>query len=58
MLICYARVSTTGQKLESQIEHLQGEDCNTIFQKKLTGFDRRWPQLEEMLCELLNVMQH
>ena len=52
MLIGYARVSTTGQKLESQIEHLQGEGCNTIFQEKLTGFDRRRPQLEKMLSEL------
>ena len=46
-------VSTTGQKLESQIEHLQGEGCNTIFQEKLTGFDRRRRrQLEKMLNEL------
>ena len=52
MLIGYARVSTTGQNLESQVEHLQGEGCNTIFQEKLTGFDRRRPQLEKMLCEL------
>ena len=52
MLIGYARASTTGQKLESQIEHLQREGCNTIFQEKLTGFDRRRPQLEKMLCEL------
>ena len=52
MLIGYARVSTTGQNLESQAEHLQGEGCNTIFQEKLTGFDRRRPQLEKMLSEL------
>ena len=52
MLIGYARVSTTGQNLESQIEHLQGEGCNTIFQEKLTGFDRHRPQLEKMHCEL------
>ncbi len=49
MLIGYARVSTTGQNLESQIEHLQAEGCETIFQEKLTGFDRRRPQLEKML---------
>lgn len=49
MLIGYARVSTTGQNLESQIEHLQNEACDTIFQEKLTGFDRRRPQLEKML---------
>jgi len=49
MLIGYARASTTGQNLESQIEHLQVEDCDKIFQEKLTGFDRRRPQLEKML---------
>lgn len=52
MLIGYARVSTTGQNLESQIEHLQAEGCETIFQEKLTGFDRRRPQLEKMLGTL------
>lgn len=52
MLIGYARASTTGQNLESQIEHLQSEGCDTIFQEKLTGFDRRRPQLEKMLSTL------
>ncbi len=41
MLIGYARVSTTGQNLESQIERLLSEGCDTIFQEKLAGFDRR-----------------
>ncbi|WP_187431403.1 DNA-invertase hin (plasmid) [Roseobacter fucihabitans] len=49
MLIGHARVSTTGQNLESQIEHLQAEGCDKIFQEKLTGFNRRRPQLEKML---------
>jgi DNA invertase Pin-like site-specific DNA recombinase len=52
MLIGYARVSTTGQNLESQIEHLQAEGCDKIFQEKLTGFDRRRAQLEKMLISL------
>ena len=52
MLIGYARVSTTGQNLESQIEHLQAEGCDRIFQEKLTGFDRRRPQLEKMLKQI------
>lgn len=52
MLIGYARVSTTGQNLESQIEHLQTEGCDTIYQEKLTGFDRRRPQLEKMLKQI------
>ncbi len=52
MLIGYARVSTTGQNLDAQIEHLQAEGCERIFQEKLTGFDRRRPQLEKMLSTL------
>ena len=52
MLIGYARVSTTGQNLESQIEHLQSDGCDTIVQEKITGFDRRSPQLEKMLSSL------
>lgn len=52
MLIGYARVSTTGQNLESQIEHLTAQGCDQIFQEKLTGFDRRRPQLEKMLSTL------
>jgi DNA invertase Pin-like site-specific DNA recombinase len=52
MLIGYARVSTTGQNLESQIEHLQVAGCDKIFQEKLTGFDRHRPQLEKMLKTL------
>jgi DNA invertase Pin-like site-specific DNA recombinase len=48
-MIGYARVSTTGQNLESQIEHLEAEGCDKIFQEKLTKFDRRRPQLEKML---------
>ncbi len=49
MLIGYARVSTTWQNLESQIESLRFEGCKAIFQEKLAGFDRRRPQLEKML---------
>jgi len=52
MLIGYARVSTIGQNLESQIEHLQAEGCDKVFQEKLTGFDRRRPQLEKMLKQI------
>lgn len=52
MLIGYARVSTTGQNLETQIEHLNTAGCHKIFQEKLTGFDRKRPQLEQMLKSL------
>ena len=52
MLIGYARVSPTGQNLEGQIRHLQAEGCERIFQEKITGFDRRRPQLEKMLSSI------
>ena len=49
MLIGYARVSTTGQKLEAQIEQLRNAGCERIYQEKRTGYDRKRVQLERML---------
>ncbi|MXX91540.1 MAG: hypothetical protein F4213_17675 [Boseongicola sp. SB0677_bin_26] len=37
MLIGCARVSTTGQKLEAQIEQLRNAGCERIYQEKRTG---------------------
>lgn len=37
MKVGYARVSTTGQSLESQIESLTKEGCEKIFQEKVSG---------------------
>ncbi|RWZ49773.1 recombinase family protein [Halobacillus fulvus] len=37
MIIGYARVSTTGQDLETQKEILEGEGCEKIFVEKVTG---------------------
>lgn len=33
----YARVSTTGQDLQSQIERLKKEGCEIIYSEKFTG---------------------
>ena len=37
----YARVSTTGQDLQSQIKHLENENCEKIFSEKFTGTKRK-----------------
>ena len=47
----YARVSTVGQTLDSQLEQLRGVGCTKIFREKVTGAhnDRR---------ELLKMLKH
>ena len=40
MKIWYARVSTTGQSLDIQIERLTGAGCEKLFQEKKTGSTR------------------
>ena len=52
MLIGYVRVSTTGQKLEAQIEQLETSGCVRLYQEKHTGYDRKRVQLERMLKDI------
>jgi DNA invertase Pin-like site-specific DNA recombinase len=52
MLIGYARVSTTGQNLDSQRDQLRQAGCEKTFEEKLTGADRKRPQLTRMLREI------
>ena len=52
MLTGYARVSTTGQKLETQIGQLEIAGCERIYQEKRTGYDRKRIQLEKMLKDI------
>ena len=44
-IIGYARVSSVGQKLEAQRELLQKEECNIIFEEKLSGKSLDRPEL-------------
>ena len=43
----YARASALDQKLDTQLERLQG--CDRIFQEKVSGIDNNRPQLQECL---------
>lgn len=49
MKIGYARVSTTDQNLDRQLEQLQKADCKKIFQEKISGKNTNRPQLQVML---------
>lgn len=52
MKIGYARVSTTDQNLDAQIEALKTAGAKKIFKEKMTGTRRDRPQLEKMLEQL------
>lgn len=51
-LVGYARVSTTGQTLDAQLEQLKGEGCAVVFKDTASGAraDRR--ELQKMLAQL------
>lgn len=48
----YARVSTVGQDLSSQIDTLKKEGCEKIFQDKMTGTKKERPQFKQLLNAL------
>ena len=48
-LVGYARVSSTGQKLEVQVDKLKKAGCKKIFQEKISGVDQKRPALKECL---------
>lgn len=48
----YARVSTKGQDLESQIQALESEQVDYIYQEKFTGTKKERPAFTELLSVL------
>ena len=46
MKIGYARVSTQDQKLELQIDALEQDGCERIYQEKKSGKNKERPELE------------
>lgn len=48
----YARVSTTGQSLEAQIDLLKDEKCDEIFAEKYTGTKKDRPQFQKLINTL------
>jgi len=52
MKIGYARVSTQDQKLELQLDALEQDGCERIYQEKKSGKNKERPELEQMLAHL------
>ena len=58
MKIGYARVSTTGQSLESQVEELRNYGCTRIFQEKISTRKRERPELINCLHLIETLSKH
>ena len=50
--IGYARVSTTDQNLERQLDMLRQAGAEIIFQEKMTGTKRDRPELNKLLSHM------
>lgn len=50
--IGYARVSTTDQNLERQLDMLRQQGTEIIFQEKMTGTKRDRPELNRLLSHM------
>ena len=48
-LVGYARVSSTGQNLEPQVDKLQKYGCTKIFKETISGVDQTRPQFKACL---------
>ena len=51
-LIAYARVSTSGQTLDAQLEQLRAHGCDLIFQETMSGARADRPELAKALNAL------
>ena len=52
MKIGYARVSTTDQNLDNQIQMLKDAGCEILFQEKISGARKDRPELEKLLEQI------
>jgi DNA invertase Pin-like site-specific DNA recombinase len=52
MLIGYARVSSTDQNLDLQIDELNKAGCSKIFSDKISGVNKKRPGLDEAISHL------
>lgn len=48
-LVAYARVSSTGQSLDVQLEKLEALNPSKVFQEKVSGVDRDRPELAKAI---------
>jgi DNA invertase Pin-like site-specific DNA recombinase len=52
MKIGYARVSTTDQNLDMQLNELEKAGCEKIYKEKLSGKNTERPELQKLLSEI------
>ena len=52
MILGYARISTDGQKLDAQLDVLNGAGAGRVFADRISGAKRQRPELDKMLGQL------
>jgi DNA invertase Pin-like site-specific DNA recombinase len=52
VFIGYARVSTSDQKLDSQLDALKNAGCQVIYSEKLSGKNTDRPELQRLLTQI------
>ena len=52
MIIGYARVSTSDQSLDAQLDQLREAGADKVFEEKITGTKRNRPQLDALISQL------